>query len=242
MRIISPFKLPVTVSVLIFATDSEASLYCLDNSEPFAATKKGAKGWTKMKTCNKWVQKKFTPWKCKNVEGVRENCPVTCGIHTNCCVDGPGFFTLANNGKTKNCEWARLRPSARCKKWPTSQRCPSTCGTCQEEETPAPTPFPTPGPTPVPTPVSTLNPTPFPTPGPTPNPTPNPTLIVTDAPTALSTERLRKIAVEVIGDCFDACPVGTSSAVDWFVNLENHPEGLDYLDGDDDQEVYKVSE
>ena len=139
MRIISPLKLTAAASVLLFAIDGEARLSCWDNTELFTATKKGAKGWKKMKTCNKWVQRKYTWWRCKNVEGVKENCPMTCG---NCCVDDPGFFTLANNGKKKTCDWAKIKPSVRCRKWPTSQRCPSLCGTCQEE-TPAPTPFPT---------------------------------------------------------------------------------------------------
>ena len=97
----------------MFATDGEARLSCWDNTEPFEATKKGAKGgWTKMKTCNKWVRTKYTSWKCKNVEGVKENCPMTCG---NCCLDDLEIFTLANNGKKKNCEWAStMKPSVRC--------------------------------------------------------------------------------------------------------------------------------
>ena len=37
-------------------------------------------------------------------------------------------FTLLNNQKVKNCAWAATNPNVRCKRAPTRQKCPVTCG------------------------------------------------------------------------------------------------------------------
>ena len=113
---------------------------CVDNDEPFEAVKPGDNGWTKMKTCDGWVSRKSTAWRCFNVAGATENCPSTC---VNCCEDTSGTFTLLGNGKTKSCAWAAVNPGMRCRKAPTRQLCSVTCGICAGT-TPAPTPAPTP--------------------------------------------------------------------------------------------------
>ena len=101
---------------------------CSDSTESFSAVKPGDNGWTKFKTCNEWVQRKSTAWRCKWVTGVKEACPKTC---TNCCVETTENFTLLGNGKSKTCVWAAANPSVRCRKAPTRQVCAVTCGECE---------------------------------------------------------------------------------------------------------------
>ena len=101
---------------------------CTDSTESFVAVKPGDRGWTKMKTCDGWVNRKSTAWRCYNVGGVQEACPLTC---TNCCEENTGDFTLIGNGKVKNCAWAAAQNTAkRCSKPPTRQNCAVTCGIC----------------------------------------------------------------------------------------------------------------
>ena len=106
---------------------SPPSFTCSDSTEFFSAVKPGDMGWTKMKSCDGWVIRKSTAWRCKNVSGVKENCPDTC---TNCCVDTEDTFNLLGNGKSKTCFWAADNPDIRCKKPPTRQLCAVTCGEC----------------------------------------------------------------------------------------------------------------
>ena len=108
---------------------SGPSSTCSDNPESFLAVKPGSKGWSKNKTCDGWVKRKSTAWRCLNVAGVKENCPSLC---LNCCLDSPISFTLLNSGKTKNCEWAAINPNVRCKKPPTRQVCSNVCGQCDD--------------------------------------------------------------------------------------------------------------
>ena len=77
---------------------------CNASTESFVALKPG---WdlTKEKTCNDWVTRKSTALRCYKVEGVKENCPLTC---LNCCIDNTEPFTLLNNGKEKDCAWAAV--------------------------------------------------------------------------------------------------------------------------------------
>ena len=101
---------------------------CNDSTESFQATKPGDKGWVKMKTCDGWVKRKSTAWRCYNVGGVKENCPKTC---TSCCVESDDeAFVLLGNGKSKTCSWAKTNPGTRCRKPPTRQKCAVTCGQC----------------------------------------------------------------------------------------------------------------
>ena len=101
---------------------------CFDSVEQFNAVKPGVEGWTKLKTCDVWVNRKNTPWRCKNVGGVKENCPKTC---TNCCVETIGTFILKYNGNEKDCAWAAINPSVRCRKPPTRMNCAVVCGECE---------------------------------------------------------------------------------------------------------------
>ena len=85
----------------------------------------------------------------------------------------------------------------------------------------------------------TRPPSPIPSPFPTFRPTGQPSDQPSPPPTALSSVYLRAIAVEIFGDRA-AVEASTNcsarrkqSAVDWFVNLENHPNDLD-------RGVYKV--
>ena len=135
-------KLPFVLLLLALIVNHQASgQSCVDNDEPFEAVKPDPDGWTKMKTCDGWVSRKSTAWRCFNVAGVTENCPLTCA---NCCEDTSESFTLLGNGETKNCAWAEVNPGIRCRKPPTRQLCSVTCGICAgTTPTPAPTPAPT---------------------------------------------------------------------------------------------------
>jgi hypothetical protein len=94
---------------------------CQDSNERFQIIKPD--GRKKRKSCE-WVNRVWTTWKCQNVIGAKENCPLTC---TNCCQDSKEIFLV--NGKNKNCEWAKVKDTAeRCEKAPTSLKCPLTCG------------------------------------------------------------------------------------------------------------------
>ena len=99
---------------------------CSDSTEEFAALKPG---WTapKMKTCDEWVKRRATGWRCFKVEGVAEACPETC---LNCCVDSTTPFNLLFNKKEKTCDWAAINPELRCRKAPTRMKCAQTCGQC----------------------------------------------------------------------------------------------------------------
>ena len=116
----APTPAPITGS-------TPAPTGCSDETEPFLAIKPGDNGWTKYKTCAVWVNNKSTAWRCLNVAGVKENCQATC---TNCCVENTGTFNLNYNNKTKTCAWVGLNTEVRCKKAPSRQNCPNTCGQC----------------------------------------------------------------------------------------------------------------
>ena len=94
---------------------------CSDSTDPFMA-----EGWTKAMTCERLANRNSTPWKCANIDGVKEACPLTC---LNCCQETTEKFKLWN-GKTRDCEWASENVEARCKKPPTMTMCPITCGEC----------------------------------------------------------------------------------------------------------------
>jgi hypothetical protein len=96
---------------------------CSDSLEWFEIVKPD--GVKKRKTC-KWAQRKWTSYRCNSVQGLKENCPLTC---TNCCKESTGTFQLLN-GKTRDCAWAKDKPKERCNKNPTRIRCPQTCGVC----------------------------------------------------------------------------------------------------------------
>ena len=100
---------------------------CKDRTESFTATKPGENGWVKQKTCQDWVNRKWTAWRCKFVGEVKESCPKMC---TNCCVDTEDSFVLRGNGKLKTCKWAAANASVRCRKAPTRQLCAVTCAEC----------------------------------------------------------------------------------------------------------------
>ena len=122
----SPTPVPTPLTTPVPTTAPNPST-CSDSTEFFSAVKPGDMGWTKMKSCDGWVIRKSTAWRCKNVSGVKENCPDTC---TNCCVDTEDTFNLLGNGKSKTCFWAADNPDIRCKKPPTRQLCAVTCGEC----------------------------------------------------------------------------------------------------------------
>ena len=104
---------------------------CKDNEFSFQATKPGENGWVKQKTCDEWVSRKSTAWRCYNVAGVKENCQRTC---LNCCEETEETtFVLNGNGKEKTCAWAAINPGLRCKKPPTRQMCAVTCGECNAD-------------------------------------------------------------------------------------------------------------
>lgn len=100
---------------------------CADSTDKFLASKPGLKGWNKMKTCDGWVTRKSTAWRCFKVGGVKENCAKTC---TNCCRDVTETFKLLGNNETKSCTWAAAKPEKRCRKPPTRQLCSVTCNQC----------------------------------------------------------------------------------------------------------------
>ena len=100
---------------------------CSDSTDSFLAIKPGDNAWQKMKTCQGWVSRKSTAWRCYKVGGVKDACPKTC---LNCCEDTPGTFELLGNGKTKTCIWASANTETRCRKPPTRQLCAVTCGLC----------------------------------------------------------------------------------------------------------------
>jgi hypothetical protein len=110
---------------------------------------------------------------------------------TSSCQDSTDSFKLDRNGKIKGCGWAAGNPTKRCKRNPTQQECPETCGSCGKT-----TPSPTQGPTVAP--VTAPKTTPAPTQGPTeatvttPKTTPSPT----QGPTAAAAT--------------NTCPNGTS--------------------------------
>ena len=114
----------VTIQVRGAGADPDT---CVDIAEPFQATKPGEQGWVKQKTCDGWVRRKSTAWRCYNVAGVKENCQKTC---TNCCTETEETFVLIGNGKEKTCAWAAMNPAVRCMKPPTRQMCAVTCGEC----------------------------------------------------------------------------------------------------------------
>ena len=100
---------------------------------------------------------------------------------TSSCQDSTDRFALDRNGNMKGCHWAAVNPTKRCKRDPTQQKCPETCGSCGET-----TPAPTQGPTAplVTTPKATPAPTQGPTAAPvtTPKATPSPTQGTTTSP------------------------------------------------------------
>ena len=128
--ITTPDPTPVpTPSTL--APNPVPSSSCSDSAEPFWAIKPGENGWKKQKTCDGWLNRKSTAWRCKNLDGVKENCPLIC---TNCCVDAVEDFALLGNGKYKTCAWAAaMNTSLRCRKPPTRQLCAVTCGECDTD-------------------------------------------------------------------------------------------------------------
>ena len=104
---------------------------CTDNEFSFQATKPGENGWVKQKTCDGWVSRKSTAWRCYNVAGVKENCQRTC---LDCCEETEETtFVLNGNGREKTCAWAAINPGLRCKKPPTRQMCAVTCGECNAD-------------------------------------------------------------------------------------------------------------
>ena len=104
---------------------------CSDSKNLFTATKPGDRGWVKQKSCDGWVLRKSTAWRCYKVGGVAEACPKTC---TNCCEETEGTFQLLFNQKIKDCAWAAINPATRCKKPPTRQLCPNACGLCDDDD------------------------------------------------------------------------------------------------------------
>ena len=129
-----PTQAPMSVPTPTITTPDPTpapSSSCSDSAEPFWAIKPGENGWKKQKTCDGWVNRKSTAWRCKNVDGVKENCPLIC---TNCCVDAVEDFALLGNGKNKTCAWAAAMNTAlRCRKPPTRQLCAMTCGECDTD-------------------------------------------------------------------------------------------------------------
>ena len=118
----------VTIQVGRSGTDPDT---CVDIAEPFQATKPGEQGWVKQKTCDGWVRRKSTAWRCYNVAGVKENCQRTC---LDCCEETEETtFVLNGNGREKTCAWAAINPGLRCKKPPTRQMCAVTCGECNAD-------------------------------------------------------------------------------------------------------------
>ena len=125
----SPVSSPTTAPVAPPTTAPVAppTSSCTDSIEGFSAVKPGDNGWTKVKTCDGWVSRKSTAWRCKNVGGVKEACPKTC---LNCCTDTEEPFNLLSNGKSKTCTWAKTNTNIRCRRPPTRQLCAVTCGEC----------------------------------------------------------------------------------------------------------------
>ena len=126
LQISSPAPTPAPTSAPTPAPVSPPTSTCSDSTEPFMALKPG---WTapKEKTCDEWVKRRATGWRCFKVDGVAEACPETC---LSCCVDSTTPFNLLFNKKEKTCEWAAINPELRCRKAPTRMKCAQTCGQC----------------------------------------------------------------------------------------------------------------
>ena len=132
--VVSPFTSPPTSSPVTPpisnppspTDDEDDDDTCRDSTIKFDVVKPN--GQIREKNCE-WLRRRSVAYRCREYEGVKENCPKTC---TNCCQDTSGKFTL-KNGSTKDCEWADKNWESRCRKPPTSQLCPVTCGLCDDE-------------------------------------------------------------------------------------------------------------
>jgi trypsin len=121
----SPVQTQSPTSYPSFIPTRTNDITCFDNPERFMITKPN--GEQKMRSCN-WVKRLSTAWRCANVEGAKENCPLTC---TNCCQDSEEKFKLLFNGAEKSCAWVRRKNTiVRCAKPPVRQKCGATCGSC----------------------------------------------------------------------------------------------------------------
>ena len=89
--------------------------------------------------------------------------PVATPTDPSQCQDEASF--VANNGRTRDCNWVANRMGRRCPKYDTY--CPVTCDTCATNPTQAPVPDPTQAPVPDPTQAPIPDPTQAPVPDPT---------------------------------------------------------------------------
>ena len=90
-------------------------------------------GDTKIRSCA-WIANKATNYRCNNLPGVAEACPVTCGTCSTCAdpVDDLRFrFTHNGNEIMRNCDFVGRIASKKTQRCADSSNiCRSTCGVC----------------------------------------------------------------------------------------------------------------
>ena len=124
-----PSAAPVAAPVAVSPTPS-ASTPCVDTALRLQIDDNGD---TKIRACS-WVANRATNWRCNNLPGVAEACPVTCGTCSTCAdpVNDLRFrFTYNGNEIIRNCDFVGRIASKKTQRCAASSNiCRSTCGVC----------------------------------------------------------------------------------------------------------------
>ena len=92
------------------------------------------------RTCASWAN----PWRCENIPGVAESCPLTCdaceiryGISE--CKDSPFKFKYPKmngelSGRIRSCTWVGGNRKKRCRRPGVTETCRETCLSCVKQQ------------------------------------------------------------------------------------------------------------